>query len=116
MLRGFSAIKHLRLVSLGALLFIALVSALNFFALRQLTLGQERSAPVINLSGRQRMLAERIALYATRLVNESSPRLQETYREQLRTSIDEMQSAYLVLINETRSPAVLAVYMEEHMN
>ncbi|NEO88471.1 MAG: histidine kinase [Spirulina sp. SIO3F2] len=45
----------------------------NFFNLKQKALVREVNAAVINISGRQRMLSQRAALYALRFVHQPSP-------------------------------------------
>ncbi len=52
-----------------ALTLIALLSVTSFILLRRVIVAQERFAAVINVSGRQRMLTQRLALLAAQIAN-----------------------------------------------
>ncbi len=78
-----------------ALSIIAVLILLALFLLRAIIGTEETSAAAINISGRQRMLSQRIALYSLRLViadDDISKR--KLLRRELRKAIAEMHKAH----------------------
>lgn len=77
------------LVALG---FIAALSIGIFFLLLGILRTNENTAAVINTAGRQRMLSQRVALYALRLVE--SPAGRQQHREELQRTVDRMATVH----------------------
>lgn len=71
-----------------------MVTVSSFFDLKQKSLVREVNAAVINISGRQRMLSQRAALYALRLVHQPKPDV----RQELLSVVDCMARSHRGLI------------------
>ena len=82
-----------------ALSFIALLSIMAFFNLSQIIHAQANDGSVINVSGKQRMLSQQLALYAT-----------TTELGKLKKAADEMQVAHQKLISLPMSKGVKDLY------
>ncbi len=100
---------HLRLRYLTALLLIALLTSFSAFLFFTVLDQQNDDADKINVSGRQRMLSQKIALSVTRL-DESG------YREQARLDLQqavnrfEQSHLYLTTNADELSPELAALY------
>ena len=88
-----------------ALSFIAMLSILAFFNLSNIIHAQANDGRVINISGKQRMLSQQIALYATT-------------REltKLQNATDEMRNAHKELLSLGMSQEVKRLYFEPPVN
>ena len=86
-----------------ALSLIAILSIAAYFTINQLTITQETSAAVINISGRQRMLSQKAALFSMRLANSNndSERLQN--RKELTGTLLLLERSH-ELLTQTTSP------------
>ena len=78
-----------------ALSILAILSLLSFFLLRAIISTEQTSAAAINVSGRQRMLSQRIALYSLRLVVADGDMFKRgPLRRDLRKAIAKMREAH----------------------
>lgn len=77
-----------------ALLVLASLALFAYMGLHQFTLIQETSSTLINVSGRQRMLAQRATLLATLLVNENNSVNRAVWRSQLSNTIVQFATAH----------------------
>ncbi|MCK4268241.1 MAG: type IV pili methyl-accepting chemotaxis transducer N-terminal domain-containing protein, partial [Actinomycetia bacterium] len=82
-----------------ALLIVAVLSAVSFFILRTIISTEETRAAAVNVSGRQRMLSQRIALYSLRLVIADSSEKRNELRGTLRKTMSQMSEAHISLTN-----------------
>ena len=102
---------------ISALGLVALLSILAFTALRLAISSQETAAAEVNTSGRQRMLSQRLALYALRF-HHSDAAQQPYYAQRITDLMQQMQSNHHDLIygNPERNlpgsprPSVAAIY------
>ncbi|MFC1684890.1 diguanylate cyclase domain-containing protein [Pseudomonadota bacterium] len=91
-----------------ALGLIAILSCIAYFSLSAVIEEEENSAAVVNLSGRQRMLSQRIVLLSRELLDAKDTKLFETYKSRLQQGIQLMEEAHDLLVhndNELLSPA-----------
>ena len=103
------------------LLVVALLTSTSFLFIDSIMKLQEGNLNVVNVSGRQRMLSQRIALYSIWLTEAGSESGRQEMRENLRSAIRLMEQSHegLVKGNETmnlpgiRSRAVEAIYYKE---
>ncbi|HCY62931.1 MAG TPA: hypothetical protein DHV59_08915 [Oxalobacteraceae bacterium] len=102
-----------------ALTLVALLATAAWFSLHLVITEQNSIAAVVNVSGRQRMLSQRTALFASLLPN--TPMVQRaSVRRQLAEAADLMQRSHLGLtrgdhamgLPATMSPAVRALYFD----
>jgi len=102
-----------------ALSLVALLSTAAWLSLHLVISEQNSTAVVVNISGRQRMLSQRTALFANLLVN--TPKAERAaIRNTLRAAIQLMESSHHGLINgdmvmglpRTMSPPVHAMYFD----
>lgn len=115
---------HPKAYYLFALGIVALLALTSYVALRNITASQDTAARLINISGRQRMLSQRIALLAFTLANTASVDERAALRPELQRSITEMTDAHQALISgkldgnlvNIPSDAVHAMYFAPPMN
>jgi hypothetical protein len=113
-------IRRLNLSYLFALGIIAVLSVAVFFLLLGILRTNEHIAAVINASGRQRMLSQRIALYGLQLVESKTEAEQQQNRKELLNAVDTMETSHELLhvtggVFEGQtlpapSPEVLSIY------
>ena len=92
----------------------------TYFDLNEIITTKEINAAVINISGRQRMLSQRAALFALRLVCTQDGLEQEKLRQEMLAAIELMEESHNGLINGNAdmklqshpSEAVQAIYFE----
>lgn len=106
---------------LFALSIIALLSIASFFTLRKVISTQETIASVINVTNRQRFLAQNVAIYALCLANAKNAADRETSKQDILTTIVEMEKAQNGLIfgdpslklTGRQSPQIKAFYQQK---
>ncbi len=119
--KNISTIFGKNLLYLNLLPVIALMS---YFDLDQIITIREINAAVINISGRQRMLCQRTALFALRLVCTQDCLEQKKLRQQMQNAIELMEKSHHALINGDpdlklpgqSSETVQAIYFEAPYN
>lgn len=89
-------IKRLFFVAIG-LSFLILLS--DYLLLSRFMNTQDHASSMMNISGRQRMLSQRIAMWTEALVDAKTPKEREVARKELREAIDTMKSAHTMLID-----------------
>ncbi len=77
-------------------IIVALVTT-SFFIERKMMKAQNKFATIINVSGKQRMLSQRIAAFAHRSILTRDPQLIETYRKEIRSNLAELRKSFLLL-------------------
>lgn len=78
---------------------LPIIALITYFDLNQRMTTQEINAAIINISGRQRMLCQRAALMALRLVITPDSLKRETLRKEMLAAIDLMEASHNGLIN-----------------
>ena len=109
--------SYRHLVKSGVLPMAALS---NYFNLEEITTARKISAAVINISGRQRMLSQRMAFFCMRLVCSQNAAERAKLRGNLLKAIELMEKSHRDLINTDSSaniltppsPTVKAMYFE----
>jgi signal transduction histidine kinase/CheY-like chemotaxis protein len=86
--------RSLTVPYITALTFIAALVTLSYFAVALAISEQESTAAVVNVSGRQRMLSQRIALFAQALVHADKPEETKRLRERLHAAINLMELSH----------------------
>jgi signal transduction histidine kinase len=116
--------KTLSRVSIfGNLYYLKLLPIITFvtcFDPNEIIFSHELNAAVINISGRQRMLSQRAALFALRMVCTSHHPEQERLRQEMLTSVALMEASHYGLIHGNiemklpgqPSPRIQAIYFE----
>ncbi|MDD5296459.1 MAG: diguanylate cyclase [Rhodocyclaceae bacterium] len=102
-----------------ALTLVATLATAAWISLHLVISAQKSTAAVVNVSGRQRMLSQRTALFSSLLVN-APPEGRPALRRQLREAADLMQHSHLGLIHgdpelglpSTLSDTVHAMYFD----
>ena len=97
-----SVSRALSLRYVVALSLIAMLSIAAWFSLTLVVSKQENTAALVNVSGRQRMLTQHVALLSVQLVH-ASPSDRAAIREYLRNSIELMERSHHALIHGDRS-------------
>ncbi|MCP3852304.1 MAG: PAS domain S-box protein [Gammaproteobacteria bacterium] len=92
-----------------ALSLIALFSILAFFNLSHLIEAQSQDGEVINISGRQRMLSQKIALYSLKY---SVGHTEDTHKELIK-NIKLMEKSHLWLTEKKKSEKLTNMYFSE---
>ncbi|MCH1919610.1 EAL domain-containing protein [Shewanella sp. A3A] len=82
-----------------ALIIIALLALLSHYLVQSIVDEQEATARVVNLAGRQRMLSQRITLYAGELREASSSELREPLTAEYFDAISTMSTMHYALMN-----------------
>lgn len=103
-----------------ALSAIALLAVAAFTAFQGLIAAHERTLSVVNVSGRQRMLSQRIALYVHRVAADECVRPRDLCVEDLRSAVDLFESSHASLafgggpedVPGPTSPLVRSLYFE----
>lgn len=78
---------------------IALVTA-SFYVERQMMKKQSKFASIINISGKQRMLSQRIAAFAHRAYLTKDENLQKIYKQEIQSNLEELRKTFLLLNSE----------------
>jgi hypothetical protein len=92
-----------------ALLFLtALLICGSYVVVQQRTAAQARYGYIINLSGRQRMLSQRISLFSSELTSATDAQARETIRGELSAALDTMAADHEWLARETTQQATVA--------
>lgn len=81
-----------------ALSLLAVLSLTSFLILEENIRSEKSSAAVVNYSGRQRMLSQRIALLSVRLASEKDTSGQDSLRVELKSAIELMEKTHQGLI------------------
>ncbi|MEK6564678.1 MAG: ATP-binding protein [Candidatus Omnitrophota bacterium] len=81
-----------------ALGLLSILSLGSYFILKENIKDQKNSAAIVNISGRQRMLSQRIALFSLRLLSAGDPLEKETRAGELREAISLMEDSHNSLI------------------
>ena len=123
---GYKRFENLRWRYLFALSAIALTIVLSQAILQYYISQQEHDSQEVNISGRQRMLSQRISKSALLLVTGSDSLQREKYRAELRKSLGEWQTAHSALMHgdesmgikgtETKSLLSLYATIQPHFN
>lgn len=84
----------------SALVLIGILATCSFLTLQRLIFQQVESSTVINVSGRQRMLSQRIPFHAIRLMREENWETAEAQhlREDLDSAIELMRKSHIALL------------------
>ncbi|MDT8900231.1 diguanylate cyclase [Anaeroselena agilis] len=93
-----SSVRSLSLRYIVALSLIALLALAAYFTLRELIVGEQVSAAVINISGRQRMLSQKAVLLSQQLVITPVPAERKRLRAELRQVIASISEAHYALV------------------
>ena len=86
--------RYLTLRYSAALALIAILVTASFIALNLSTAKGENIAGIVNISGRQRMLSQEIALLSHLMFYAQNPEDQQGYRDDLAAAIDLMSLAH----------------------
>jgi len=81
-----------------ALGLLSILSLGSYFILKENIKDQKNSAAIVNISGRQRMLSQRIALFSLRLINAGDSLEKEACAGELREAISLMEDSHNSLI------------------
>lgn len=101
----------------AAIMLIACVLTTSFLLIERQLRNSDESAAIINISGKQRMLSQRIALMAHMLSEAESKKQAEQFIWYLQDAVDEMARNNRLLHIERRdelSPELLQLYEGEH--
>ncbi|MDR3592559.1 MAG: diguanylate cyclase [Negativicutes bacterium] len=93
-----SPVRSLTAKYIVALSLIAILALTAFVTLRQLIVGEQASAAIINVSGRQRMLTQKGVLLSFQLAVSVDPAQRVRLRADLTTLIRSMQDAHHAII------------------
>lgn len=92
------SIRRITITYIVALSFLAVLVIAAYFILVAIVIEQGSSSSVINTSGRQRMLSQRIAMFSLRLVIVKDVAQRQHLRKQLRQSANLMEQSHEALI------------------
>lgn len=104
-----------------ALALVAFFTISGYVGLRSVIIAQQDDAVTINVSGRQRMLSQRIAFFAVRYATARNAEERAASREALETARDLIETSHIALmegdaelgldgLHENNSPAISALY------
>lgn len=93
---GFSKLLTLRY--LVALMLIGSLITASFLALEQLIRDQESSAALVNISGRQRMISQRIAMLSTAIIYSQDEQKLKKYKTSLKEAIALLNLSHQALV------------------
>lgn len=118
--RASGAVRRITPIYLSALGLIAFLSFASYFSLHQILKEQGRSAAVINVSGGQAQLAQRIDYFALELVAVNDAKKRNIIRGVLLDTVGKMESAHQGLIEGNAamnltgelSPELRAIYFK----
>lgn len=107
-----------------ALSLIALLSVAIYFVSRQQIIDEQASAAIINISGRQRMLIQKTALYSLYITENADPVKRAALRAELTRTVDLLEDSHEGLIHGNRemglpgelSPEVGALLFNQPVN
>jgi len=99
MLSNISLNHKITVRYLIAVAFIALLSTSTYLSFSYLLKNNETTAAIINISGKQRMLSQRTALFTKQLVSAKSSVEIEEIKSLLAQAVDMMQTGHLALIS-----------------
>lgn len=117
---GIGNFRKATLIYAGALALIATLSMVTHVMVDAIVQRQEATARVVNISGRQRMLSQRIAMMALEL-SRADAQIQKSAGDELAAAINLMAASHKALqegskelgISPDKSPAVKAVYNDD---
>ncbi len=92
--KGKRVIRVMTVRYVVALLSIAIMAMLSYFTMRSLIVSHQGSAAKINISGRQRMLSQRIGLLSERLIRASDATTFRSIQTDLLTAIVSMERSH----------------------
>ena len=93
--RSLSNLTRTYVLALGLIAFLTLAI---FISMHQFILTQTDSARLVNLSGSQRWLSQKISLLSVELVYETNTNVQNQLRTQLQDTTEQMQETCQELI------------------
>ncbi|NVK19693.1 MAG: type IV pili methyl-accepting chemotaxis transducer N-terminal domain-containing protein [Methylocystaceae bacterium] len=86
-----------------ALVAIALIAVCAFGTVGLLIAEHKSTLSVVNISGRQRMLSQRTALYVSQLIHTKDRAAQKIYREELQKATQLLEQAHLALTGQNNT-------------
>lgn len=92
-----------------ALGLIAVLSCVAYLSLSAVIEEEENSAAIVNLSGRQRMLSQRIVLLARELIDSKDSRQFSAYKLRLEGAIGRMEAAHNELVHNHKATGTPAL-------
>lgn len=114
--------RHGTYTYLAALALIALLAVCSHYLVQGIVTKQEATARIVNLAGRQRMLSQRITLFAGDITNnkENSYKLANEYQQ----SIEQMTQVHEALLNGSKklqiptptSRSILDIFLKPPVN
>ncbi len=93
-----ASVRTLTAKYIVALSLIAILALTTFVTLRQLIIGEQASAAIINISGRQRMLTQKGVLLSFQLAVSVDPAERTRLRTELIALVKSMQEAHFAII------------------
>ena len=111
-----AVLKGMRARYVIALLSVALLSTVSYVGFNNIIETEARSAAVINVSGRQRMLSQRIPMLAQLIVADPSQAQRSALMPQLQDALDLMRSSHTALISGAPSLSSVALDPAEIQN
>ena len=109
--------KSLATQCIVVLVLIGAMSTAACLLLSSILATKESDAPQVNIAGRQRMLSQRVCLYAHRLVATQQARERDDIRSTLESAIDLMETSHFALLHGDASMGVSAdldANLEDH--
>ena len=100
--------KYLTIRYLLALALVALLAMVSFVASRQIASSNAHGAALINLSGQQRLLSQRIAFLAMRMAADVHSGHRSQAKENILEAADRMETVHLWLTGQSDTPGVPA--------